>query len=109
MSPGLELNFTLHSLRHKIKGIKVSMIFLFVMPFLLIDPLRLIPKVYLLVIICSSLILVLQKKETKFIYTIDKNHLLFSVLFIALFFSMNLYQSILIVLVIFHLYYLGTD
>lgn len=59
LSPSLEVNLTLNVLRNKIKGIKISIILIIIYPFIFIDILRNIPKVYLLAIITSSLLLIL--------------------------------------------------
>ena len=109
LSPSMEVNLTIHSIRSKIKGIKVNITLLLVMPFIFIDILRSIPKVYILIILSSSFLLIYQRKEFLFLYKIDKSHLLFSLLVLGLFFSMNFYQSIFISLTVFYVYYLGTD
>ena len=109
LSPALETNLTMHTLRHRVKGLKISMVLLLVMPFVFIDILRIIPKVYILLILSASFLLIIKPKDITYIFKIDKNHLLFSLLFIGLFFAMNFYQALLITLAIFYLYYLGTD
>lgn len=87
----METNFVINSLRNKIKGIKIHLVLILVMPFIFIDIFRTIPKVYILIVLSSSFLLVFNKKEIKFIYKNDKNHLLISLLILGLFLSMNFY------------------
>ena len=61
LTPSTESNFTLHGIWNKIKGIKITLALLLVMPFIFIDIFRGIPKVYILILLSSSLLLIIKK------------------------------------------------